>query len=248
MCGGRRAVGVAHAQVDDVLAGRARRRLQPVDLGEDVGRQAADAVELGLGHRGRPGGHRRGRLPSTFPRQRESAASARPGTLQSGGIAGGSSPKPNAPRRTRRNARACRAAARVAAGLRGPAGSGASPTACASVRGADRVRGLAAEAAHELAQLAAVADVVEAAVQIGPGDCRRRRRAAGGAGGAAGGRRCGGPARRRRFGRPAGGVGELGGAVARVLARRPRAGRWIARRCSSVSASTGRGGTLARSG
>ena len=42
----RRAVGIAHAEVDDVLAGAARLRLGRVDLGEDIGRQAADAVEL----------------------------------------------------------------------------------------------------------------------------------------------------------------------------------------------------------
>ena len=42
----RRAVGIAHAEVDDVLAAGARRRLHRVDLGEDIGRQAADAVEL----------------------------------------------------------------------------------------------------------------------------------------------------------------------------------------------------------
>ena len=42
----RRHVGIAHAEIDDVGAARARRRLQPVDLGEDVGRQALDAVEV----------------------------------------------------------------------------------------------------------------------------------------------------------------------------------------------------------
>ena len=47
----RRAVRVAHAEVDDVVAGGARRRLHRVDLAEDVGRQAPDAVELGLPHR-----------------------------------------------------------------------------------------------------------------------------------------------------------------------------------------------------
>ena len=43
----RRPVGVAHAEIDDVATGGARLRLQRVDLGEDVGRQALDAVELG---------------------------------------------------------------------------------------------------------------------------------------------------------------------------------------------------------
>ena len=47
----RRAVGIAHAEVDDVLAARPRRGLHRVDLGEDVGRQAPDAVEF-VGHRG----------------------------------------------------------------------------------------------------------------------------------------------------------------------------------------------------
>ena len=41
------AVGVAHAEVDDVLTRRPRPRLGVVDGGEHVGRQAADAVELG---------------------------------------------------------------------------------------------------------------------------------------------------------------------------------------------------------
>ncbi len=45
----RRAVGVAHAEVDDVLAARACRRLHRVDFGEDVRRQAADTVEF-VGH------------------------------------------------------------------------------------------------------------------------------------------------------------------------------------------------------
>src|SRR5207253_10379456 len=47
----RNSVGIAHAEVDDVLAPRACRRLHRVDFGEDVGRQALDAVEF-LGHRG----------------------------------------------------------------------------------------------------------------------------------------------------------------------------------------------------
>ena len=42
----RRQVRIAHAQVDDVGAACARRRLQPVDLGENVGRQTLDAVEV----------------------------------------------------------------------------------------------------------------------------------------------------------------------------------------------------------
>ena len=48
--GRRRQVRVAHAEVDDVATGGARLRLQLVDLGEDVGRQAPDAVELGIPH------------------------------------------------------------------------------------------------------------------------------------------------------------------------------------------------------
>ena len=50
-CGGG-AVGIAHAEVDDVLAARARRGLHRVDFGEDVGRQALDAVEF-VGHAAR---------------------------------------------------------------------------------------------------------------------------------------------------------------------------------------------------
>ena len=78
----RRAVGVAHAQVDDVLAGRARRGLQPVHLGEHVGREAPDAVELGLSHvrsRRISASRRRSwaRFLARFARPRESAG--RPG-------------------------------------------------------------------------------------------------------------------------------------------------------------------------
>ena len=47
---GRGAVGVAHAEIDDVAAGRPGRGLHLVDLGEDVGRQPPDPVELGLSH------------------------------------------------------------------------------------------------------------------------------------------------------------------------------------------------------
>ena len=42
----RRAVGIAHPEIDDVAPLAAGLRLQRVDLGEDVGRQALDAVEL----------------------------------------------------------------------------------------------------------------------------------------------------------------------------------------------------------
>ena len=42
----RRHVGIAHAEVDDVGAARPRRRLQPVDLGEDIGRKALDPVKI----------------------------------------------------------------------------------------------------------------------------------------------------------------------------------------------------------
>ena len=44
-----RPVGIAHAEIDDVAPLGARLRLQRVDLGEDVGRQALDAIEL-FGH------------------------------------------------------------------------------------------------------------------------------------------------------------------------------------------------------
>jgi hypothetical protein len=43
---GRRLVRVAHAEVDDVVAGRPPRGLELVDLGEDVGRQAFDLVKF----------------------------------------------------------------------------------------------------------------------------------------------------------------------------------------------------------
>ena len=51
----RGAVGVAHAEVDDVLAAGTRSRLGGVHLGEHVGRQAADAVKL-RGHGRGPNG------------------------------------------------------------------------------------------------------------------------------------------------------------------------------------------------
>ncbi len=44
---GRRQVGIAHAEVDDVGAGGAGLGLEPVDLLEDVRRQAPHAVEFG---------------------------------------------------------------------------------------------------------------------------------------------------------------------------------------------------------
>ena len=44
----RRLIGIAHAEVDDVLAARARLGLQIVDDVEDVGRQAFDALEVGV--------------------------------------------------------------------------------------------------------------------------------------------------------------------------------------------------------
>ncbi len=47
-------VRVAHAEVDDVGASLAGRRLDAVDLLENVGRQALDAVELGHGCMSRP--------------------------------------------------------------------------------------------------------------------------------------------------------------------------------------------------
>ena len=56
---GRRQVGIAHAEIDDVGAAGAGRGLDPVDLLEDVGRQALDAVKVGR-HRPCP---RTGGLP-----------------------------------------------------------------------------------------------------------------------------------------------------------------------------------------
>ena len=66
---GRVHVGVAHAEVDDVHALGAVLRLQPVDLGEDVGRQALDAVEL-FGHRRGSGRAARGLRYTTGGRGR----------------------------------------------------------------------------------------------------------------------------------------------------------------------------------
>ncbi len=45
---GARQVGIAKAEVDDVASAGARVGLQPVDLGEHVGRQARDAAKLHL--------------------------------------------------------------------------------------------------------------------------------------------------------------------------------------------------------
>ena len=44
--GRRRQIGIAHAEIDDVGPGIARRRLGPVHLLENVRRQAADAVKF----------------------------------------------------------------------------------------------------------------------------------------------------------------------------------------------------------
>jgi hypothetical protein len=46
MCWGRRHVGVAHAEIDDVGTPGAGRSLEAVDLGEHIGRQALYAVEF----------------------------------------------------------------------------------------------------------------------------------------------------------------------------------------------------------
>jgi hypothetical protein len=50
----RRQVGVAHAEVDDVPAARACCGPHRVDFGDDVGRQALDAVEIGFHDLGNP--------------------------------------------------------------------------------------------------------------------------------------------------------------------------------------------------
>src|SRR5438128_6098627 len=47
----RRAVGIAHAKIDDVAPRGARLGFQCIDLAENVGRQALDAIEL-FGHGG----------------------------------------------------------------------------------------------------------------------------------------------------------------------------------------------------
>ena len=47
MIGGRH-VGIAHAEIDDVLAARAGLRLELVDLLEDVRRQSLDSVEIAV--------------------------------------------------------------------------------------------------------------------------------------------------------------------------------------------------------
>ena len=89
----RRAVRIAHAEVDDVLAGGPRRRLHRVDLAEHVGRQAADPVELGLPHRisasrVMTAGMRTGRSPDARRRRcRAGSARPRPGEQQTGLIA-----------------------------------------------------------------------------------------------------------------------------------------------------------------
>ena len=67
---GRIHIRIAHAEIDDVHALGAILRLQPVGLGEDIGRQALDAVELFFGHDGRPVGIvalRYRSRPSGFP-------------------------------------------------------------------------------------------------------------------------------------------------------------------------------------
>ena len=43
---GRRLIGIAHSEVDDVLATRARLGLQRIDDVEDIGRQALNAREI----------------------------------------------------------------------------------------------------------------------------------------------------------------------------------------------------------
>ena len=48
--GRRGGIGIAHAEINDVLTGRAGTRLHGVDLGEDVRRQSLDAGKFVLGH------------------------------------------------------------------------------------------------------------------------------------------------------------------------------------------------------
>ncbi len=43
---GRGQIGIAHAKIDDVGTRIARHRLRAIDLFEDVGRQAPNAVKL----------------------------------------------------------------------------------------------------------------------------------------------------------------------------------------------------------
>ena len=57
---GRRHVGIAHAEIDDVVAARARLGLELVDLLEDVRRQPLDSMEI-AGH------GREGSLPRSGP-------------------------------------------------------------------------------------------------------------------------------------------------------------------------------------
>ena len=69
MCFGRRHIRIAHAEIDDVGPPGARRRLEPVDLLEDIGRQALDAVKI-VCHWVNPirnGGDARLPLPSMLP-------------------------------------------------------------------------------------------------------------------------------------------------------------------------------------
>ncbi len=49
--GGRRPVGIAHAEIDHVAPGRSRLRLQGIHFGENIGRQALDTIEI-FGHGG----------------------------------------------------------------------------------------------------------------------------------------------------------------------------------------------------
>src|SRR5262249_20241232 len=51
-----RQVGIAHTEVDDVLAGPAAARLHGVHFGKHVGRQALQPVEFGIVHCRFPGG------------------------------------------------------------------------------------------------------------------------------------------------------------------------------------------------
>ena len=48
-----RSVGITHTEIDDVASRGARRRLQRIDLAEDIGGEALDAIEL-FGHGSRP--------------------------------------------------------------------------------------------------------------------------------------------------------------------------------------------------
>ena len=221
----RRAVGVAHAEVDDVLCRCPCLGLGRVHLGEDVGRQAADAVEF-LGHRLGPCG-----WADALPDGGSAAAGIEPYR--------GRSQRPGAASGRRRAGSAAGGGARRRAARRGGGGG-------RLARGVSRQRRAAAARRRRAARRRAGRagrGWAGGSAQVSGRAPRPGRRGCGGAAGIGG-------SRRRRAPAAAGaGAGDAAQQPAgRATGGGPRPGRRSPLRGIRGDGRSGRGGTLARLG